>query len=59
MSAPIVQSRHPDLDALAARFAQQGEQVQSLTRQAAQRAEVLHSGGRGRYELQASGDRLQ
>lgn len=45
MSAPIVQSRHPDLDALAARFAQQGEQVQSLTRQVAQRAEVLRSGG--------------
>lgn len=45
MTAPIVQSRHPDLDALAARFAQQGEQVQSLTRQVTQRAEVLRAGG--------------
>jgi WXG100 family type VII secretion target len=45
MTAPIVQSRHPDLDALAARFAQQGEQVQSLTRQVTQHAEVLRAGG--------------
>lgn len=45
MTASIVQSRHLDLDALAARFAQQGEQVQSLTRQVTQRAEVLRSGG--------------
>jgi len=45
MSAPIVQSRHPDLDALATRFAQEGEQVQRLTQQVAQRAEVLRAGG--------------
>jgi len=45
MSAPIVQSRHPDLDALATQFAQQGEQVQRLTRQVTQRAEVLRAGG--------------
>ena len=45
MSAPIVQSGYPDLDALAARFAQQGEQVQTLMQRVAQRAEVLRSGG--------------
>lgn len=43
MSAPIVQACYPDLDALAARFAQQSEQVQSLM----QRAEVLRSGDWG------------
>jgi WXG100 family type VII secretion target len=45
MSAPIVQSCHPDLDALGARFAQEGEQVQRLTRQVTQHAEVLRAGG--------------
>ena len=45
MSAPIIQSRYADLDTLAARFAQQGEQVQTLTQRVAQRADVLRSGG--------------
>ncbi len=59
MSAPIVQSRYPDLDALAARFAQQGEQVQTLTQRMAQRADVLRGGswqGRGKAAFLAELD---
>lgn len=59
MSAPIVQSGYPDLDAFAARFAQQGEQVQTLTQSVAQRAAVLRSGswqGRGKAAFLAEMD---
>ncbi len=59
MIAPIVQSRYPDLDALAARFAQQGEQVQTLTQRMAQRADVLRGGswqGRGKAAFLAELD---
>jgi WXG100 family type VII secretion target len=48
MSAPVVQSRYPDLDAISARFAQQGAQVQTLTQRVGQHAEVLRSGWEGR-----------
>lgn len=45
MGASLVQSRYRDLDALSARFAHHGEQVQSLSQRVTQRAEVLRSGG--------------
>lgn len=40
MSAPLIQSRYLELDSVCPRFAQQGEQVQTLTQRVAQRAEV-------------------